>query len=98
NLARGLPPNGMLHRCANVRNDEPGDGRRRDDHPRRGNTCPQILETLGSAELYSEKMSASLCGFTCIADIPLPTNVHRYYSPGATHGGGSGSFQWDSPA
>jgi len=61
------------------------------------NTCPQILETLGSAELYSEKMSASLCGFTCVADIPLPTNVHRYYSPGATHGGGSGSFHWDSP-
>jgi Alpha/beta hydrolase domain len=80
NLARGLPPNGMLHRCA------------------QSNTCPQILETLGSAELYSEKMSASLCGFTCIADIPLPTNVHRYYSPGATHGGGSGSFTWDSPS
>jgi hypothetical protein len=79
NLARGLPPNGMLHRCA------------------QSNTCPQILETLGSAELYSEKMSASLCGFTCVADIPLPSNVHRYYSPGATHGGGNGSFHWDSP-
>lgn len=79
NLARHLPPNGMLHRCA------------------RSDTCPQVLETLGSAELYSEKMSASLCGFTCIGDIPLPPNVHRYYSPGATHGGGSGSFNWDSP-
>jgi hypothetical protein len=79
NLARGLPPNGMLHRCSQT------------------NTCPQILETLGSAELYSEKMSASLCGFTCIADIPLPSNLHRYYSPGATHGGGNGSFTWISP-
>src|SRR6516165_4465010 len=79
NLARGLPPNGMLHRCA------------------QSNTCPQILETFGSAELYSEKMSASLCGFTCIADIRLPTNVHRYYSPGATHGGGNGSFNWVPP-
>jgi hypothetical protein len=79
NLARRLPPNGMLHRCA------------------KSNTCPQILETLGSAELYSEKMSASLCGFTCIADIPLPSNVHRYYSPGATHGGGNGSFTWAAP-
>jgi hypothetical protein len=97
NLARGLRPNGMLHRCANVRNDEPGDGRRRDDHPRRGNTCPQILETFASAELYSEKFSASLCGFTCIADIPLPLNVHRYYSPGATHGGGNSSFTWAAP-
>ena len=79
NLARHLPPNGMLHRCA------------------KSNTCPQILETFGSAELYSEKMSASLCGFTCIADIPLPSNVHRYYSPGATHGGGNGSFTWAAP-
>jgi hypothetical protein len=79
NLARGLPPNGMLHRCA------------------QSNTCPQILETLGSAELYSEKMSASLCGFTCIGDIPLPSNVHRYYTPGATHGGGNGSFTWTAP-
>lgn len=79
NLARDLPPNGMLHRCA------------------QSNTCPQILETLGSAELYSEKMSASLCGFTCIADIPLPSNVHRYYSPGATHGGGNDSFNWVAP-
>jgi len=42
-------------------------------------------------------MSVSLCGFTCIADIPLPSNVHRYYSPGATHGGGSGSFTWAAP-
>src|SRR6266404_1849853 len=60
-------------------------------------TCPEVLETFGSAELYSEKMSVSLCGFTCIADIPLPSNVHRYYSPGATHGGGSGSFTWAAP-
>ena len=79
NLARGLPPNGMLHRCAN------------------SITCPQILETFASAELYSEKFSASLCGFTCIADIALPSNVHRYYSPGATHGGGDGSFTWAAP-
>jgi hypothetical protein len=79
NLARGLPPNGMLHRCA------------------QSNTCPQILETFASAELYSEKFSASLCGFTCETDIPLPSNVHRYYSPGATHGGGTGSFTWAAP-
>ena len=63
----------------------------------RTNTCPQILETFGSAELYSEKMSVSLCGFTCIGDIPLPPNVHRYYSPGTTHGGGTGSFTWAAP-
>jgi hypothetical protein len=79
NLSRELPPDGMLHRCA-----ESG-------------TCPEILETFGSAEFYSEKMSVALCGFTCVSDIPLPPNVHRYYSPGATHGGGTVSFNWTSP-
>jgi hypothetical protein len=79
NLARGLPANGMLHRCA------------------QSNTCPEIMETFASAELYSEKFSASLCGFTCIEDIPIPSNVHRYYTPGATHGGGNGSFAWAAP-
>lgn len=80
NLARGLPANGMLHRCAQ-------DG-----------TCPEILETFASAELYSEKFHASLCGFTCAEDIPLPANVHRYYTPGGTHGGGAADFTWTSPA
>ncbi|HEX3342733.1 MAG TPA: alpha/beta hydrolase domain-containing protein [Pseudolabrys sp.] len=61
------------------------------------NTCPEILETFGSAELYSEKMHVSLCGFTCISDISIPSNVHRYYSPGATHGGGTVSFNWIAP-
>jgi hypothetical protein len=64
----------------------------------RDHTCPEILETFGSAELYSEKMSVSLCGFTCTSDIPLPSNVHRYYTPGATHGGGAVSFTWTSPS
>jgi hypothetical protein len=76
NLARSLPPNGMLHRCAE------------------SSTCPQILETFALAELYSEKMSVGLCGFTFIGDIQLPSNVHRYYTPGATHGGGNGSVTW----
>lgn len=79
NLARHLPPDGMLHRCA------------------QNGTCPEILETFGSAEFYSEKMSVVVCGFTCASDIPLPPNVHRYYSPGATHGGGTVSFNWTSP-
>jgi hypothetical protein len=80
NLARGLPADGMLHRCAQT------------------DTCPEILETFASAELYSEKFSASLCGFTCIEDIPIPANVHRYYTPGGTHGGGAANFTWASPA
>jgi hypothetical protein len=80
NLARHLPPDGMLHRCE------------------QNGTCPEVLETFASAELYSEKMSVALCGFTCVSDIPLPSNVHRYYSPGATHGGGAVSFNWTSPS
>jgi len=85
NLARHLPADGMLHRCA------------------QDNTCPAILETFASAELYSEKMSVSLCGFTCVQDISIPSNVYRYYTPGATHGGGAVSpsvnlFNWVSPA
>ena len=81
NMARGLAANGMLHRC----------------NASTPNTCPQILETFGSAEMYSEKMSVVLCGFTCVADIPLPANVYRYYTPGATHGGGTVSFNWTAP-
>ena len=81
NLARNLPANGMLHRC----------------NATSPTTCPQVLETFGSAELYSEKMSAGLCGFTCVADIPLPANVYRYYTPGATHGGGTVSFSYTAP-
>ena len=79
NLTRGLPADGMLHKCIAT------------------GTCPQVLETFGSAEIYSEKFHASLCGFTCVADIPLPSNVYRYYSPGATHGGGAISFTWAAP-
>ena len=46
NLARGLPANGILHRC-----NETG-------------TCPQIMETFGSLEMYAEKMSPDLVGMT----------------------------------
>ncbi len=58
------------------------------------NTCPEILETFGSNEMYEEKMSPDLVGFTAKADIPLPPNVHRYYEPSTTHGGGGGGFTY----
>lgn len=87
NLARGLPPNGIFHRCSATS----------------PNTCPQVLETFASAEIMSEKESSSLCGFTCVADIPLPPNdgsrnhVYRYFQAGSTHGGGTASFNWQAP-
>ncbi|HMH88530.1 MAG TPA: alpha/beta hydrolase domain-containing protein [Steroidobacteraceae bacterium] len=57
-------------------------------------TCPEVLETFGSLEFYDEKMSPDLIGFTAEEDIPLPHNVHRYYYPATTHGGGSGGFNF----
>jgi hypothetical protein len=57
-------------------------------------TCPEILETFGSNEMYEEKMSPDLIGTTAVGDIPLPSNVHRYYMPATTHGGGAGGFTY----
>lgn len=56
-------------------------------------TCPKIVETFGSAEFYSLRMSPNLVGTRADADIPLPSNVRRYYAPSVQHGGGSGGFE-----
>jgi hypothetical protein len=55
-------------------------------------TCPKVVEVLGSAEFWGLRMSPGLVGTDASADIPLPPNVRRYYSPGTTHGGGQGGF------
>jgi len=55
-------------------------------------TCPRIVETFGSAEFYSLRMSPNLVGTRADRDIPLPSNVRRYYSPSVRHGGGAGGF------
>lgn len=54
-------------------------------------TCPKIVETFGSAEVYALKMTTSWVGTDPKIDIPLPDNVRRYYLPSSTHGGGNGS-------
>jgi hypothetical protein len=69
-------------------------------HPARGlldrctatETCPKIVETFGSAEFYSLRASPDLVGTRADRDIPLPSNVRRYYFPGVSHGGGPGGF------
>src|SRR6202040_174797 len=66
-------------------------GRLRTDRGRRG------LLLLHRSGLSPHTPCQSPGALTCIADIPLPSNVHRYYSPGATHGGGTGSFAWAAP-
>lgn len=55
-------------------------------------TCPKIVETFGSAEIYHHRMSPTLVGTKADRDIPLPANVRRYYFPGVRHGGGPGGF------
>lgn len=55
-------------------------------------TCPKIFETFGGLEFWDLRMSPNLVGTDAKADIPLPSNVRRYYSPGTTHGGGRGGF------
>ena len=60
-------------------------------------TCPKIVETFGSAEFYSLRLSPNLVGTRADRDIPLPANVRRYYSPSVRHGGGQGGFNVDIP-
>ena len=57
-------------------------------------TCPKIVEAFGSAEFWGLRMSPDLIGTDARHDIPLPSNVRRYYYPGTTHGGGRGGFRW----
>ncbi len=61
-------------------------------------TCPKIFETFGGVEFWQLRMSPNLVGTDAKADIPLPSNVRRYYSPGTTHGGGRGGFSTAAPA
>jgi hypothetical protein len=56
------------------------------------NTCPKIFETFGATEFTGRLMSVALVGTDARADVPLPSNVRRYYFPGTTHGGGDGGF------
>ena len=71
---RGLPPKGILDRCA------------------ANNTCPKIIELGGSAEIWALRLTAGWVGTAADSDIPLPSNVRRYYVPSTTHGGGRGGF------
>ena len=64
---------------------------------RASSTCPKIVETFGSAEFYSLRVSPNLVGTRADKDIPLPANVRRYYSPSTRHGGGPGGFTHEAP-
>ena len=62
------------------------------DRCRATKTCPKIAETLGSCEFYNLRASPDMVGTRADRDLPLPSNVRRYYFPGVTHGGGTGGF------
>ena len=49
------------------------------DRCRVTNTCPKIMETFGSAEIWGLRASPMLVGTDAKADIPLADNVRRYY-------------------
>ena len=65
------------------------------DRCRATKTCPKIFETFGAAEFWGLRMSPNLLGTNADVDIPLPSNVRRYYFPGTRHGGGRGGFSTD---
>ena len=56
------------------------------------NTCPKVIEHMGAAEMWALNLSPGWVGTTADKDIPLPSNVRRYYIPSTQHGGGNGGF------
>ena len=50
------------------------------------------MEHFGAAEIWGLQLSPDFVGTSADKDIPLPTNVRRYYIPGTPHGGGAGGF------
>ncbi len=56
------------------------------------NTCPLIMETYGGPEAWYSRGTVGMAGTKGTEDLPLPSNVRRYYHVGTTHGGGSGGF------
>ena len=67
------------------------------DRCRATNTCPKIFDTFGGVEFWFLRESPDLVGTDAKADIPLPSNVRRYYFPSTTHGGGPGGFSTSAP-
>ena len=60
-------------------------------------TCPKVVEHFGSAEVWALKLTPEWVGTDAKNDIPLPSNVRRYYIASSTHGGGAGGFNSSLP-
>jgi hypothetical protein len=61
------------------------------------NTCPKIIEHMGSAEVWGLVLIPSWVGTKADTDLPPPSNVRRYYIPSTQHGGGQGGFNVNVP-
>jgi hypothetical protein len=61
------------------------------------NTCPKVMEHFGSAEVWALKLTPEWVGTDAKQDLPLPTNVKRYYIASSNHGGGVGGFNSSLP-
>jgi hypothetical protein len=55
-------------------------------------TCPKIFEHSGGSEIFALRLAMEWVGSEAFTDIPVPSNVRRYYVPSTTHGGGGGGF------
>ncbi len=67
------------------------------DRCRASDTCPNIIEHFGSAEVWALKLTPEWVGTDAKADLPLPANVRRYYIASSGHGGGVGGFDSSLP-
>ena len=56
------------------------------------NSCPKVMETFGSTEIYGLRHSFVLVGTDAKQDLPIPSNHRRYYMASTNHGGGGGGF------
>jgi Alpha/beta hydrolase domain len=55
-------------------------------------SCPKIIETFGSTEIYGLRHSFVLVGTDAKQDLPIGPDHRRYYMASSTHGGGPGGF------
>lgn len=56
------------------------------------NSCPKIMETYGSTEIYGLRHSFVMVGTDAKQDLPIGENHRRYYMASSNHGGGGGGF------
>ena len=81
-VARGHGITGLLDRC------------------RRTDTCPKIFDDFGGPEVWYGRGGVGIAGTggtESHTEVPLPSNVRRYYNPGTSHGGGAGGFAVQQP-